>query len=91
MDENRGYLSVTIPIHPYFVRKSAISEKEQIYREKIISALEEKPLSKNELAKVLGYKSISKKLSTTVDTLLAEKVLSRIVMGNKVKIALSDK
>lgn len=91
MDENRGYLSVTIPIHPYFVRKSAISEKEQIYRERIISALEEKPLSKNELAKALGYKSISKKLSATVDTLLAEKVLSRIVMGNAVKIALSDK
>ena len=91
MDENRGYLSVTIPIHPYFVRKSAISEKEQIYRKRIISALEEKPLSRNELAKVLGYKSISKKLSTTLDTLLAEKVLSRIVMGNNVKIALSDK
>lgn len=90
MDENRSYLSVTIPIHPYFAKKSSISEKEMIYRQKIISALEEKPLSKNELAKALGYRSISKKLSVTVDSLLAEKTLTRIVMGNTVKIALLD-
>lgn len=91
MDENRGYLSVTIPIHPYFISTSAISEKEKLYREKILEVLKEKPLSKNELSKALGYKSISKKLSITVDALLAEKTLTRIVMGNTVKIALSDK
>lgn len=91
MDENRSYLSVTIPVHPYFAKKATISEKELLYREKITSALTGKPLSKNELAKALGYKSISKKLSAAVDELLAEKVLARIIVENTVKFALLDK
>ena len=70
MDANRNYLSVTIPIHPYVVRKREKSAKEIQYRGKIISALKEKPLSKNELAKAIGYKSISAKLSSAVEEMI---------------------
>ena len=91
MDENRSFLSVTIPIHPYFVSKPQKSEKELQYRERIVSALREKPLSKNELAKALGYKSISAKLSSAVDELLEERVLVRVIVGNSAKIGVSDK
>lgn len=91
MDENRSYLSVTIPIHSYFVKKPERSEKELKYREKIIAALKEKPLSKNELAKALGYKSISAKLSAAVDELIAERILVRVIVGSSAKIGVSDK
>ncbi len=91
MDENRSYLSVTIPVHPYFVTKPQRSEKELQYREKIVAALKEKPLSKNELAKTLGYKSISAKLSAAVDKLLEERVLVRVIVGNSAKIGVADK
>ena len=91
MDANRNYLSVTIPIHPYFVKKPEKSAKELQYRGKIISALKEKPLSKNELAKAMGYKSISAKLSTAVDEMLAEQILVKVIVGNSVKIGISGK
>lgn len=91
MDENRGYLSVIIPIHSYFTSKSKKSAKELKYREDIIAALKEKPLSKNELAKALGYKCISAKLSAAVDEMLAERVLVRIVVGSAAKLALTEK
>ena len=91
MDTNRNYLSVTIPIHPYFIKKPEKSAKEFQYREKIISALKEKPLSKNELAKAMGYKSISAKLSAAVDEMLAEQILVRVIVGNSVKIGVSGK
>lgn len=91
MDENRNFLSVTIPIHPHFIKSRELSEKEQKYREKIIAALKEKPLSKNELAKALGYKSISAKLSAAVDEMLEERILVRVIVGNAAKIGVSDK
>lgn len=91
MDENRNFLSVTIPIHPHFIKSRELSEKEQKYREKIIAALKEKPLSKNELAKALGYKSISAKLSAAVDEMLEERILVRVIVGNATKIGVSDK
>ena len=86
MDENRSYLSVTIPVHPYFAEEKHISEKTEAYRSRIIEALKEKPLSKNELAKVLGYKGISAKLTAEVDRMLAEKLIVKVMDGNRVKI-----
>ena len=91
MDANRDYLSVTIPIHPYFVQKPQISEKKLQYREKITTALKEKPLSKNELAKAMGYKFISAKFSAAVDEMLAEQMLVRVIVGNSVKIGIAGK
>lgn len=90
MDENRSYLSVTIPVHPYFAEKKQVSEKEEAYRSRITEALKEKPLSKNELAKALGYKGISARLTAEVDRMLAEKLIVRVMDGSRVKLGLDN-
>lgn len=90
MDENRSYLSVTIPVHPYFAEKKQVSEKEEVYRSRITEALKEKPLSKNELAKALGYKGISARLTAEVDRMLAEKLIVKVMDGSKVKLGLDN-
>ena len=79
MNENRDYLSVVLPIHSYFLPKEAEKGKDVVYREKIIKTLRAKPMSLNELAKALGYKSISKKLSDTINAMLQEGVLERVI------------
>ena len=79
MNENRDYLSVVLPIHSYFLPKEEENGKDVVYRERIIKALRVKSMSLNELAKVLGYKSISKKLSDTVNAMLQEGVLARVI------------
>lgn len=86
MDEARSYLSVTIPIHQYFSEK-CISGKDREYREKIIGALSEKPMSRSELAVAMGNKSISAKLSRTVDEMILEQRLAEIIVGGKIKLA----
>ena len=59
--------------------KEAEKGKDVAYREKIIKTLRVKSMSLNELAKALGYKSISKKLSDTVNAMLQEGVLVRVI------------
>ena len=70
MDENRGFLSVTIPVHPAFLPKRAPGG-DGAYLDGILQALDGEPLSLTELAHALGYKGISAKLRNAVDTLLA--------------------
>lgn len=53
--------------------------KDSAYKEKIVDALREKTITLNELAKALGYKSISKKLSNAVNEMLQEEILVRVV------------
>lgn len=53
MDEERSFLSVTIPIHPYFLKAS--SDKDTEYREKILVQLRTSPMNRTELAKALGH------------------------------------
>jgi ATP-dependent DNA helicase RecG len=86
MDENRTYLSVTIPIHPYFLPKSETNPKELEYRERIFAALKGKTLSMNELAKAMGYKGISAKLSSTIEKMLEIGALEKVVAGAYVKL-----
>lgn len=83
MNESREYLSVILPVHPYFLPKAKTKNKDVAYKEKIVSALKEKSMTLNELAKALGYKSISKKLSDTVNEMLQEGVLVRVVGQGK--------
>lgn len=64
MDNERSFLSVTIPIHPYFLKAS--SDKDTEYREKILEQLRTSPMNRTELAKALGMKGISRKLSAAV-------------------------
>lgn len=79
MDEERSYLAVTIPIHEAFLPKQgAVEERDKAFRGRILEVLEEEPCSLTELAKRMGYKSISRRLSKTVEGLLGEGALERV-------------
>jgi ATP-dependent DNA helicase RecG len=83
MDENRGYLSVVLPVHASF---APADERGDAYRARILDALEEGPLTLTELAAALGYKGISKKLRDAVESLVATGALGRVADGRSVKI-----
>lgn len=68
MNEDRDYLSVVIPIHPYF-KSRANSEKDNTYFDKILSSLDS-PMTLTELARSMGYKGISRKLKNSLDILI---------------------
>lgn len=91
MDDNRSYLSVTIPVHEYFISENKLSEKEKEYRRRIADTLMESPLSRSELAKALGYKSISAKLTRTIDSMISDRTLAEVVIAGKVKLCVSGK
>lgn len=86
MDENRTYLTVTLPIHPYFLPKSERTPKDMAYRERIFASLSGKTMSLNELAKAMGYKGITAKLSSTVSKMLDKGVLEKVMVGSYVKL-----
>ncbi len=86
MDENRTYLTVTLPVHPYFLPENTVPEKERKYRQRILEALDGKVLSVNELAKAMGYKGTTAKLSSAVEKMLAMGLLEKTVAGSYVKL-----
>lgn len=86
MDSGRTYLTVTLPVHPYFLPKVADNDKNALYQTKILEALGDKAMSKNELAQAMGYKGISAKLSQAVETMLANGTLKQVPIGSTVKI-----
>lgn len=86
MDDNRNYLSVTLPIHPYFSSKKESDSKKLEYKERILSALRGKTLSKNEIAKAMGYKGITSKLTSTIDEMILDKELEYIPDGSRTKL-----
>ena len=88
MDDERSFLSVTIPIHPYFLKAS--SDKDTEYREKILEQLRTSPMNRTELAKALGMKGISRKLSAAVEQLIAEGKVVQIVVGGGIKLAAGE-
>ena len=88
MDNERSFLSVTIPIHPYFLKAS--SDKDTEYREKILEQLRTSPMNRTELAKALGMKGISRKLSAAVEQLIAEGKVVQIVVGGGIKLAAGE-
>ena len=65
MDADRGYLTVIIPVHPEFV-----SDKKMDYEKRVLEKLAEEPMNITDLSKAMGYKGITKKLSSTIDGLL---------------------
>lgn len=87
MDEGRSFLSVTLPIHPYFV---SAADKDSVYKQRILELLRTAPMNRSELAKALGMKGISKKLTAAVEQLLAEKKVVQIVVGGGVKLAAGE-
>lgn len=78
MNQERDYLSVVIPAHPYFAPQDSLSPKQKAYEEEILSTLKEKPLTLTEIALALGYKGISKRLSETVKSMEKSQKLSII-------------
>lgn len=84
MNPERDYLSVTIPIHPYYARSEQRSDKEVAYENKLLSCLSS-PLTLTELAYAMGYKSISVKLRNTVFKLLKAGKIHSVAIGNAVK------
>ena len=79
MDDARGYLSVTIPIHRAFLPSGGAAAKAEVYEARILEALAAGPLTLTELARAMGYKGISKKLSTTVDAMLRTGTLRHVI------------
>ncbi|WP_417178322.1 ATP-binding protein [Adlercreutzia equolifaciens] len=78
-DENRGFLSVTIPVHPAFAPVDARDEKRAAYAEKILEVLSGGELSLTDLARELGYKGITKKLRDSVELLVRDGRVERVV------------
>ena len=66
----RDYLSVLIPVHPYFCTQTPKQQKSEAYENQICGILKDNPLTLTELAYALGYKGISKKLSQTVQQMI---------------------
>ncbi len=90
MDEQRAFLSVTIPVHPYFLKgKETKIAKRGAYEKRIVDALTGGPLLMTELASAMGYKGITKKLSDTVETMVSSKKLKMVPFGVKSKISLN--
>lgn len=89
-DENRGYLSVTIPIHESFLSSDKKRDKEEAYAARIKDALKEGPLSLSELARAMGYRGITKKLSVAVDRLETFGQIERVLapQGNRMLLKL---
>ena len=86
MDDNRTYLTVTLPVHPYFLPKTESEPKELEYRERIFEALRGKKLSMNELAKEMGYKGITAKLSSAIEKMLETGALEKVMVGAYIKL-----
>lgn len=86
MDAGRTYLSVTIPVNERFLPGSRGSAKEEAYRERILSALEERALSRSELARALGYKGVSARLTRTTEDMLACGELHNEIADGRVKL-----
>ncbi len=90
MSPDRGYLSVIIPIHRGFLSQRR-QDKKALYKDKISSCLADNGLTLTELAKAMGYKSITAKLRQTVQAMVNENKLQRIMgEGNNILIKKKD-
>ena len=78
---------MTIPIHRAFLPSGGAVAKAKVYESRVLEALTAGPLTLTELARAMGYKGISKKLSTTVDTMLRTGTL-RHVAGERGRMKL---
>ena len=85
-DEQRGFLSVTIPVHPAFLPK--VDERAIAYEQRVLEALRPADLTLTELARSLGYRGISKKLSATVEDLVRRGAIERIPINGTAKTKL---
>ena len=85
MDEDRTFLSVIIPIHSYFAEKKTQATKDEVFVNQIVAILKENTLTITELSKALGYKTISKKLRTSLDELVENNTLDKVIDNRSIK------
>lgn len=85
MNPERDYLSVTIPVHSYFLPKNKKADKHAAYLDSIVSLLTGKPMTLTELAKAMGYAGISKKLRDAVTVLTMQNRIHSMAVGNSIK------
>lgn len=83
MNPDRDYVSVTIPVHSYFLKKKTKDQKEEAYLTMILEYLSDKPMTLTDLAKSMGYKGITKKLKNSIEKLCNRKKI-KIVISNRV-------
>ena len=55
------------------------------YEQRILSCLQHQELDLTSLAKEMGYKGISEKLRTAVESLLRQKQIRQVTIGRKIK------
>lgn len=79
MNPERDYLSVTIPVHPYFRTYSQKNAGQKAYEDRIYTLLSASPMTLTELARAMGYKGITRKLKTTVEQMVNERLLVKTV------------
>ncbi len=84
MDENRMFLSVTIPIHPAFTNTLA-SAKKKLYEEKVIATIGKNSMLISEIAKAMGYKGITTKLSKTITELTLYGILEQTIVDSNIR------
>ena len=86
MNPERDYVSVTIPVHRYFLRgKTLKNQKEEQYLNRVLEQFEEENMSLTELAKVMGYKGITQKLKKAVEQLEETKQIETVTVGRNVR------
>lgn len=90
MNPERDYLSVIIPVNPYFADKKS-SAKQTDFENRIIGILEAEPLTLTELSISMGYKGITSKLRNTVEMMVLNGILKRVASNNIVKLTLANK
>ena len=82
MDEQRGFLAVHIPVHESFRRNDSRAERSRAYEQRVVEAIDPQGMTLTGLAHAMGYKGISKKLSSTVDGLCRRGELVRLPAGS---------
>lgn len=83
MNPERDYLSITIPVHDYFIGKKKDKAKE--YCKQVKDALGMDKMTITELAYKMGYKGITKKLRNTVDLMCQTREMSYVVELNEIR------
>ena len=84
MNDNRDYLRVKIPVHPYF-RSAPAASRDAQYLEKIVVALNGGALTLTELAHTMGYKGISRKLKMGTEVLLRERRIESVIADGQIR------
>ena len=83
MDPERTYVSIIIPIHREFLTEKT-NRKRALYEELIEEHLSKRPLTPTELARAMGYRSISAKLSRTVKSMADRGKINRSISDGSV-------